>query len=400
MKTILSITGIALVMVVGMSYAGTLSTIENTTNHEHNGHDHEHSAKTNNSARKIAEHASSEDVEPEQKINLTAEKLELANIQVKTLQPRAFINKIYAPGELKANGYKSYLVSPRTDSVVIRRHASLGDHVEVGQKLVTLFSETMAQAQAEFLIASSNWHRSKKLGKQTVSESMLVESENIYKATRGKLIAYGLTPEAITKITSQDNATFGQYSLIAERDGVVLQDDFMQGQRVAAGETIMLLANENELWVEANIPPNKHLDLRVNSPAIIELDGAKYPAKVIQEAHTIDPVTRTRIVRLSVENKGHNLHSGMFVKVFFHFKTNDQVMAVSEEALIRDTDGDWTVFVESSQGEFEQVIVTLGESLGEYRQVFGLTAGTKIVNKGTFFVASEMAKGGFDPHNH
>ena len=69
-------------------------------------------------------------------------------------------------------------MSPRTDSVVISRHAALGDEVAKGQVLVTLFSETIAQSQAEFLIASSNYSRAKKLDKNTISESALVEAEN------------------------------------------------------------------------------------------------------------------------------------------------------------------------------------------------------------------------------
>ena len=301
---------------------------------------------------------------------------------------------------MKANGYKSYLVSPRTDSVVINRHASLGDHVKSGQKLVTLFSETMAQTQADFLIASSDWKRAKKLGSNNISERTLVEAENIYKGVYGKLVAFGLTKQAIDKIAQQDSATFGQYVLIAERDGVVLQDDFMQGQRIEAGETIMLLADENDLWVEANVPPNKELNLALGSPALIDLNGIKYQANVIQEAHTIDSVTRTRTVRLSVTNTGHKLHSGMFVKVYFQFQSNSEIIAVPEEALIRSSDGDWTVFIEDHPNEFKAVEVTRGRSFGEYREVSGLESGTKVVTRGAFFVASEIAKGGFDPHNH
>lgn len=341
-----------------------------------------------------------QDGEHEEGISLSPEKLRLASIHVEAILPSKHFNTVYAPGEVKANGYKSYLVSPRTDSVVISRHASLGDHVEVGQQLVTLFSEAMAQAQADYLFASTEWQRVKKLGSKTVSESRLVEAETAFNASYGRLIAFGLTTNAIEKIPSQDTATFGQYSLIAQREGVVLQDDFLQGQRVNAGETIMLLADENELWVEARISPNKKLNLDPKTPALIDFNGEKYQAVVIQESHTIDPTTRTRIIRLAVNNIGHSLHSGMFVKVYFQFETTKNVLAVPEEALMRSTDGDWTVFVEEHPGEFKAVEITRGQALGEYREIIGLAIGTRVVTKGAFFVASEIAKGGFDPHNH
>lgn len=90
----------------------------------------------------------------------------------------------------------------------------------------------------------------------------------------------------------------------------------------------------------------------------------------------------------------------MFVKVLFQFETQHKVIAVPEEALIRSSDGDWTVFIEDHPGEFKAVEVELGRSLGEFREIIGLENGTRVVTQGAFFVASEIAKGGFDPHNH
>jgi RND family efflux transporter MFP subunit len=323
-----------------------------------------------------------------------------ANIKVESVKPEYQFSSVYAPGEIKANGYKSYVVSPRTESVIISRHAALGEYVEIGQKLVTLFSEAMAQAQADYLIASTEWQRVKKLGNKTVSESRLLQAETTYNASYGKLIALGLTEKAINGISNKDIKAFGQYALTAHREGVVLQDDFIQGQRVDAGDAVMLLADEKQLWVEAKVSPNKKLNLSIDSPAVLKLEGQSYNAKVIQEAHTIDPVTRTRIIRLGVQNADDNLHSGMFVKVYFQFATKQKVMAVPEEALIRSADGDWTVFVEDHPGEFKAVEVELGRALGDFREIIGLDSGTRIVTKGAFFVASEIAKGGFDPHNH
>ena len=333
-------------------------------------------------------------------IVFSAEKMALANIKVESITPQVRYSTVYAPGEIKVNGYKSYLVSPRTESVITNRHAILGEHVEKGQKLVTLFSESMAQAQADYLIASTEWQRVKKLGNKTLSESQLLKAETMFNASYGRLIALGLTSDAIQNISKMRTSLFGQYTLTAKISGVVLHDDFYQGQRVAAGDSIMLLADEKDLWVEAKVAPNKKLDLSINAPAIVTLEEQNYHAKVIQEAHTIDPITRTRIVRLSVNNQDDSLHSGMFVKVNFQFKTENKVMAVPETALVRGADGDWIIFVEDHPGEFEAIEVELGRALGDYREIVGLDSGSRVVVQGAFFVASEIAKGGFDPHNH
>ena len=397
MNNILRTTGLGLVVILAVFSINTAlaNKIQNNIQRDELSHEHNHAEGEEQESK-----SSFKEEDHEEGVSLSTQKIKVAGIEAYAVFPKKYLNSVYAPGEVKANGYKSYIVSPRTDSVVINRHASLGDHVKSGQKLVTLFSETMAQTQADFLIASSNWKRAKKLGSNNVSERTLVEAENTYKGVYGKLVAFGLTRQGIEKIAQQDSGTFGQYVLIAERDGVVLQDDFMQGQRIGAGETIMLLADESDLWVEANVSPNKELNLALGSPALIDLNGIKYRANVIQEAHTIDPITRTRTVRLSVMNAGHKLHSGMFVKVYFQFETNDEVIAIPEEALIRSSDGDWTVFVENHPNEFKAVKVTRGRSFGEYREIIGIESGTKVVAHGAFFVASEIAKGGFDPHNH
>ena len=92
-------------------------------------------------------------------ISFSPEKMALANIRVSSLTPKIFAGSVYAPGEIKANGYTSYIVSPRTESVVVSRHATLGEHVEKGQKLVTLFSESVAIAQSQFRTAWPEWQR-------------------------------------------------------------------------------------------------------------------------------------------------------------------------------------------------------------------------------------------------
>jgi len=367
---------------------------------EHDDHEKGHEEDKDGHDEHGHEGDNKEEEEHEEGITIDPKKMSLANIKVESVKPEYQFSTVYAPGEIKANGYKSYVVSPRTESVIISRHAALGEHVEIGQKLVTLFSEAMAQAQADYLIASTQWQRIKKLGNKTVSESRLLQAETTYNASYGKLIALGLTEKAIKSISNKDIKAFGQYTLTAQRGGVVLQDDFIQGQRVDAGDTVMLLADEKQLWVEAKVSPNKKLNLSIDSPAVLKLEGQSYNAKVIQEAHTIDPITRTRIIRLGVDNSDDNLHSGMFVKVYFQFATKQKVMAVPEEALIRSADGDWTVFVEDHPGEFKAVEVELGRALGGFREIIGLNSGTRIVTKGAFFVASEIAKGGFDPHNH
>ena len=331
---------------------------------------------------------------------LSKASVDLAKIRVAPLTAKRHQQTLRVPAEIKANGYTSYLVSPRTESVIVQRHVVLGQHLEVGQALVTLFSETVAEAQANYQIALSEWRRTQNLAEQTISESRKHAISAQYQASLGRLVALGLTPAAIQALAADSSEPLGEYTLAAQGVGVVMTDEFVLGQRVEAGQAIIQVADERLLWVEARLPPNLKLELPFGTRTNVLLDGYSYPSQVIQSAHKIDPITRTRIVRLSVENPDDRLHSGMFVSAELPLTLPEPVLAVPETALIRNPDGDWSVFIETTAGMFQALEVEIGRELGEFREISGVRENTRIVTQGAFFMASELAKGGFDPHNH
>ena len=332
---------------------------------------------------------------------LNPAQMALAEIKVSPLIAKEVDYQIYAPGELLSNGYTSYRVSPRVASVVLRRHVALGDHVKQGQPLVTLFSESVAQAQADYRKAWPEWQRVQKLGRKTVGAQRYISVKTSLDVIQATLLAYGLSNTDLQSlVAAQPSIALGEYTLRAEIDGAVLSDDFEQGQRIEAGASLIGLAHERELWVEAHLPATLSLNLGVGVQAEVVTVNARVKALITQEAHTIDPITRTRTVRLLVDNPEHRFHPGQFAEVHFRFRTEKPVLAVPETALMRSADGDWTIFVEDHPGEFQAMEITLGRALGSLREITGVAPGTRIVTEGAFFVASQIAKGGFDPHNH
>ncbi|PAJ76193.1 hypothetical protein CJF42_01565 [Pseudoalteromonas sp. NBT06-2] len=328
------------------------------------------------------------------------EQMAISNIKVAELLPQEVNFSLYAPGELKANGYTSYSVSPRVDSIVIKRHAILGQHIEKGVPLVTLFSVEVANAQAAYRLSLAEWNRVKKLGRATITEKRFLEAKAEHEVAYSTLKAYGLSEAAIKKSTASKTENLGQYTLYAQTQGAVLADYFLQGKRVIAGDELMLLADEHQLWVEAQLPPNSLINIPEGTKANILIDNQEFKAVVIQEGHTIDQQSRTRTIRLAVNNEQHKLHPGMFTDVNFLFNQQEPVMTVPETALMRGADGDWLVYVEDHPGEFKVVEVALGRTFVQGREIIGIKPGTKVVVVGAFFVASQIAKGGFDPHNH
>ncbi|MCG9707852.1 MULTISPECIES: efflux RND transporter periplasmic adaptor subunit [unclassified Pseudoalteromonas] len=345
-------------------------------------------------------HQENEQAEHANEVSLTEQQQQLANIKVERLVLKKYKQILYAPGEIKANGYASYLVSPRVDSIVVKRHALLGQHVNKGDSLVTLFSGEVASQQTEFRLAEAELKRLTKMTAGTVSKKQILTAKAEYEVAYSRLVAFGLSKQAIAKTLTINPEKLGEYTLFAQTSGAVLTDNFAQGQRVDSGIELMLIADESALWVAAQLSANQDRTISNGSRALLEVNGNRYPATVIQEAHTIDEQTRSRTVRLEVKNTQHSLHPGMFADVYFQFETDKAVLAVPENALTRSADGDWQLFVVDDDGSFVAQEVNLGRRFGDYREVLDIQAGLEVVTQGAFFIASQLAKGGFDPHNH
>lgn len=390
-----------LACVLAMIMAGIAPVHAESDEHGHASHQEDGDAQEHEAGEAAEdEHGHSGHKEQANDAELNPEQVKQAEIKVIELQPRVIDYDVYAPGEVLSNGYASYRVSARIPSIVMQRHVTLGETVKPGQPLVTLFSEDLVEAQAAYKVAVSEWHRVEALGRQAVGDKRYISAQSVVAALAGKLEAYGLSSSDISELTHSANPKLGQYVLRALNEGVVLKDDFHQGQRVDAGEAIIELVDEKELWVEARLPPGQAHHIPVDTLATIKASGESVEGKVIQAAHKIDARTRTQVIRLAVNNENHKLHPGVFADVLFHFKTESPVLAMPESAVLRAADGDWQVFIEAAPGRFEPREVDIVKTLGTQLIISGVDSGSRVVSEGAFFVQSEIAKSGFEVHNH
>ncbi|CBL45973.1 Hypothetical protein HDN1F_23900 [gamma proteobacterium HdN1] len=363
---------------------------------EKNKHDHAqgHENNEDRGGESEHEHEESSDVE------LSEAQQKFAGIRVVALQPEVVHYSLVAPGELQSNGYTSYEISARVPSVVLQRYVMLGESVKEGQALLSLFSEEVAEAQSAYRIAFHEWQRVKALGRSAVGDSRYFNAQAGFEAAAGKLRVFGLSDPDMRALEGDEKIRAGEYVLRASKEGLILKDDFHQGQRVEAGQSLLSLVDESVLWVDARLPPGKVLALTEATQATIVLEGTSFPAQLTQASHRIDPRTRTRAVRLSVENPDHKLHAGQFVEVHFICSTEVPVLSLPESAVLRGADGDWQVFIEEAPGRYVPKEVEVQQALDNRLVISGIDAGTRVVSAGAFFVQSEFAKSGFEVHNH
>ncbi len=336
-------------------------------------------------------------------VELSAESVQAADIHVTTLKSELLPEVISAPGEIQLDQYRSAEVTPLIDAVVVKRHAKLGDEVKAGQPLITLASIEVAAAQGELRIVANEWQRVRRLGKGVVSAKRFVQARVAYEQGRLKLSAYGLDNKQINAVVARRmKVALGQFMLNAPVSGTVLLDDFRVGQRIRAGHSLFLIADERRVWVEANLPPVQADHIEIDVPARVNIGGHWHPGKVIQKHHLLDEQTRTVRVRIGVTPHGEHHHAGEFVQVAIAADADhaEPTLAVPESALVQDDEGNWTVFVELNPGHFKQTRIHRGTTRGKKIAISGIPEGTPVVTEGAFYLGAELAKSGFKIHSH
>ncbi len=333
---------------------------------------------------------------------LDPQQLASAGIEVGVVRREDLAQIINAPGEVMLNAYRTSKVTPRISAQVIRRHARLGEPVRTGQALVTLSSVAMAEAQGDLLVADKEWRRVKKLGRKVVSERRYIEAQVARQQAYARVRAYGMTEAQIKALLQKSDVSraTGEFKLPSPQAGTVILDDFIIGEFVEPGRVLFEISDESRLWVQARLTPEEADQVAIGARAWIQVGALRLPGTVIQARHALDERTRTLALRIEVENPGDRLHPGQFVQALLESSAHEAVLAVPLEAVMRSPDGDWQVFVEEAPGRFKPREVEVLRTVGERMVIEGLEEGTRIVTRGAFFIQSEIAKGGFEIHNH
>jgi multidrug efflux pump subunit AcrA (membrane-fusion protein) len=346
-------------------------------------------------------------------LTLTAQQRELANIRVETLNSSPFDLTSVATAQLVVDKDKTVTIAPQLAMQVLKRHVVPGQQVLKGQALLTLGGTDIAQAQADYINAATEWQRVSRMAKGTISASEKMRTEVNAELKRAVLNAIMMTPEQISALTTSPQS-IGQFQLLAPISGRVQQDAAMLGQVLAAGTALMQLTDESFLWVEAQLTPVQSERVAIGQSALVRVGQRNVTGVVIGRSHELNAITRTEQVWISMPNQQHVLHAGEFAELYFqqssldtskpvaghtHAKGSLHGIIVPDSALTRSSDGDWQVFIEDQDG-FEAVEVDVVQSQRGLNLVSGIESGSKVVVSGAFFLASELAKSGFDIHNH
>ena len=337
-------------------------------------------------------HAEAGGEESAGELKLDAAALAQMGVELQPIQASAISEELRAPGEVIDSAYGTTLVTPRVVSLVVRRHAKLGDEVRAGAPLVTLSSVDVANAQADLRIAEQEARRVSALGREAVSGRRISEAQVAVDRARAVARAYGLPGTA-------PGGASGEFTLTAPHPGRITEDEFVVGERIEPGKALFRLVDESTVWIDAKLPSGSVPRITPGSEATVVFNGRRLTGKVLRAAHRTSDATRNASVRVEVPNRDDVLHGGDFVEVLFDAANAAQAgspsatqLSVPNDALVQ-LQGDTVVFRRDADGGIVAVPIRTGDVVGGRTLVAdSLKPGDQVVVKGAFALKSQLLK--------
>jgi RND family efflux transporter MFP subunit len=158
--------------------------------------------------------------------------------------------------------------------------------------------------------------------------------------------------------------------VVAPFDGVITERKIEKGDLITAGSgsdrNLFSIAQPNVLRIQVNVPQTYSVDIKpgdITDVTVQERPGEIFPGRVIRTANALDPIARTLLTEVYVENKNGRLLPGMYSQVRFHIGRSHPVEIVPTDTLIVDSQGMRLATV-TSQKTIHFVQIEVGRDLG------------------------------------
>jgi cobalt-zinc-cadmium efflux system membrane fusion protein len=220
------------------------------------------------------------------------------------------------------------------------------------------------------------------------------------RAAQDQLRVLGVSAKSIERLAATGTID-SVAGVVATIKGVVVERKIAAGQVVQPSDVLFAVADLSRVWAVAQVPEQQISQVKVGQAVSIEvpaLENEKLVGKLIYVGQTVNPDTRTVLVRTELDNKGGRLKPSMLASMLIQSSPVKRVV-VPVTAVVRQDDTDH-VFVQEAENRFKLTPVKLAaEQSGQRVVLEGLKPGMRIVSDGAFHVnnhrnLAEMENGG------
>lgn len=335
---------------------------------------------------------------------------QLASVKVEPAGERLFPVEKEAVGSIDFNEELSTQVFTNYQGRIIELFARVGDEVKKGDRLFTIDSPDLIQAQSTLISAAGvldlttrALNRAKGLFQtRAIAQKDLEQAtadqqtaEGALKAARDNVRLFGKTDDEIDRV-------------IADRrlDPVLLIKSPIAGQVTARNAAPGLfvqpgnppapytVSDISTMWMIANVAETDVPALSLGQQVMVTVKAFPnrvYDGRISTISQMVDQNTRRVLVRSEVDDPRHELRSGMFAN--FVIRTGDPVksVAVPVNGVVREGDGTMTVWVTTDRRHFVRRTVKIGMQRDGYHQIVeGLQAGELVAADGALFLSNAL----------
>lgn len=329
----------------------------------------------------------------------------LAQLQLADVSIRPVAETLRVAGRIDFDEQRLARIGATVTGRVTQIDALLGQEVKKGEVLARLNSSELSSQQLAYLKARSqlelnrrNAERAKALYEADViaaaevqrraSEYQISVAET--RAAADQLHILGVSAAAVERL-GKDGAVDSVTPVVATLAGVVVERKLAQGQVVQPADTLFVVADLSRLWAVAQVPEQQVSQVKAGQTVNIEvpaLGNEKLVGKLIFVGQTINPETRTVLVRTELDNRDGRLKPAMLASMLIEARPVER-MVVPSSAVVRESDEDH-VFVAEGDGVFRLLKVKLGPEMTGMRVVLsGLKGNEKLVVGGAFHLNNE-----------
>jgi Cu(I)/Ag(I) efflux system membrane fusion protein len=260
---------------------------------------------------------------------------------------------------------------------------AVGDRVERGEVLFTLYSPELYAAQNEYLVAL----RAKARARETGAPD---RADYLVRAARNRLALWDIAPAELDRL-ARDAEPLEQLPIRSPARGYVVEKDVVAGSAIEPGQRLYRIAPLDPVWVEAEVYEE---DIPLVTPGmraridVPSLPGRRLEGTVAWVYPSVSESTRTARVRIELPNEDLALRPDMFATVHLDAAPTEHLV-VPLSAVLHAGERSF-VFLDLGGGRLRPQPVEVGKRVGEEVEILaGIEEGQSVVASATFLVASE-----------
>jgi len=301
----------------------------------------------------------------------------------------------------------SGVVRPRVESAlgfrvagkIIERSVNVGDRIEVDQQIARL-DETdlkLAENSARAAVGAARSRRDVANDHLDRAKALLpkaVISQAAYDSRRNELDAATAALDSAEAQLLQAVNAVGYARLKTDRAGIVTSVAAEPGQVVAAGQSIITVADATETEIAVAVPEQDAGELSIGQVAKVTLwagPGLSVDGRIREIAGQADAASRTYPVRIAIPAPPPSMRLGMTASVALKVARDASPMVLPVAALTERAGGPAVFVVDQANMVVRQTLVALaGTSDDGVRIASGLSVGDMVVTAGVQFLRDGM----------